>query len=59
MRPRQTLIVGLGVALLTVLGSVSIAEAQGYPPPYYPPPPPPPPPHGVYRAGLVFGCGRR
>jgi hypothetical protein len=41
--------------LLTVLGSVSIAEAQGYPPPYYPPPPPPPPPHGVYRSGLIFG----
>jgi len=55
MSHRKNLIVGLGVALLTVLGSVSIAEAQGYPPPYYPPPPPPPPPHGVYRAGLVFG----
>jgi hypothetical protein len=55
MSHRKNLIVGLGVVLLTVLGSVSIAEAQGYPPPYYPPPPPPPPPRGVYRAGLVFG----
>ena len=55
MSHRKNLIVGLGVVLLTVLGSVSIAEAQGYPPPYYPPPPPPPPPHGVYRSGLVFG----
>jgi hypothetical protein len=55
MSHRKNLIVGLGIALLTLLGSVSIAEAQGYPPPYYPPPPPPPPPHGVYRAGLVFG----
>lgn len=55
MSHRKNLIVGLGVVLLTVLGSVSIAEAQGYPPPYYPPPPPPPPPHGVYRGGLVFG----
>jgi hypothetical protein len=54
MSHRKNLIVGLGVVLLTVLGSVSIAEAQGYPPPYYPPPPPPPP-HGVYRSGLVFG----
>ena len=55
MSHRKNLIVGLGVVLLTVLGSVSIAEAQGYPPPYYPPPPPPPPPHGVYRSGLVYG----
>jgi hypothetical protein len=54
MSHRKNLIVGLGIALLTLLGSVSVAEAQGYPPPYYPPPPPPPP-HGVYRAGLVFG----
>jgi hypothetical protein len=54
MSHRKNLIVGLGVVLLTVLGSVSIAEAQGYPPPYYPPPPPPPP-RGVYRSGLVFG----
>ncbi len=55
MSHRKNLIVGLAVVLLTVLGSVSVAEAQGYPPPYYPPPPPPPPPRGVYRAGLVFG----
>jgi hypothetical protein len=56
MSHRNNLIVGLAVVLLTVLGSVSVAEAQGYPPPYYPPPPPPPPPpRGVYRAGLVFG----
>jgi hypothetical protein len=55
MSHRKNLIVGLGVVLLTVLGSVSIAEAQGYPPPYYPPPPPPPPPHGMYRGGLVYG----
>ena len=55
MSHRKNLIVGLGVVLLTVLGSVSSAGAQGYPPPYYPPPPPPPPPHGVYRSGLVFG----
>ena len=34
MSHRKNLIVGLGVVLLTVLGSVSIAEAQGYPPPY-------------------------
>ena len=51
MSHRKNLLVGLGVVLLTLLGSVSVAEAQGYPPPYYPPPPPPPPPHGVYRAG--------
>jgi Outer membrane protein beta-barrel domain len=63
MRPRQTLIVGLGVALLTLLGSISVAQAQyappppGYapPPPSYYPPPPPPPPRGVYRSGLVYG----
>jgi hypothetical protein len=55
MSHRKNLIAGLAVVLLTVLGSVSVAEAQGYPPPYYPPPPPPPPPHGVYRAGLVYG----
>ncbi len=55
MSHRKNLIAGLGVVLLTVLGSVSIAEAQGYPPPYYPPPPPPPPPHGVYRSGVIFG----
>ncbi len=56
MSHRKNLIVGLGIALLTLLGSVSVAEAQGYPPPYYPPPPPPPPPpRGVYRAGIVWG----
>ncbi len=56
MSHRKSLIAGLGVVLLTVLGSVSVAEAQGYPPPYYPPPPPPPmAPHGVYRAGVVYG----
>jgi hypothetical protein len=56
MGTRKNLLLGLGVVLLTVLGSVSVAEAQGYPPPYYPPPPPPPPPpHGVYRAGLIWG----
>jgi hypothetical protein len=55
MSHRKNLIVGLGVVLLTLLGSVSVAEAQGYPPPYYPPPPPPPPPQGVFRSGLVFG----
>jgi hypothetical protein len=53
MSHRKNLLLALGVTLLTVLGSVSVAEAQGYPPPYYPPPPPPP--RGVYRAGLVFG----
>jgi hypothetical protein len=53
MSHRKNLIVGLAVVLMTVLGSVSVAEAQGYPPPYYPPPPPPP--RGVFRAGLVFG----
>jgi hypothetical protein len=62
MRPRKTLAAGLGIAILTLLGSISVAHAQygpppqGYPPPpYYPPPPPPPPPHGVYRSGLVYG----
>jgi hypothetical protein len=56
MSHRKNLIVGLGVVLLTVLGSVSVAEAQGYPPPYYPPPPPPPAqPRGVYRAGVIYG----
>ena len=61
MRPRQPLIVGLGVALLTLLGSISVAQAQYAPPPqgYAPPPsyypPPPPPPRGVYRSGLVYG----
>jgi len=55
MSHRKNLIVGLGVALSALLGSVSVAEAQGYPPPYYPPPPPPPPPHGVYRSGVIYG----
>ncbi len=55
MSHRKNLLLGLGVVLLTVLGSVSVAEAQGYPPPYYPPPPPPPPPHGVYRSGIIYG----
>jgi hypothetical protein len=55
MSHRKNLIVGLGVVLLTLLGSVSVAEAQGYPPPYYPPPPPPPPPRGVYRSGVIYG----
>jgi len=63
MRPRKTVTVGLGIALLTLLGSISVAQAQyapppqGYPPPAYypPPPPPPPPPRGVYRSGLVYG----
>jgi hypothetical protein len=55
MSHRKNLLLGLGVALLTVLGSVSVADAQGYPPPYYPPPPPPPPRHGVFRAGSVWG----
>jgi hypothetical protein len=55
MSHRKNLLLGIGVVLLTVLGSVSVAEAQGYPPPYYPPPPPPPPPRGVYRGGIVWG----
>jgi hypothetical protein len=55
MRPRKPLTVGLGIALLTLLGSISAAQAQYAPQPYYPPPPPPPPPHGVYRSGLVYG----
>jgi hypothetical protein len=55
MSHRKTLLLAIGVVLLTVLGSVSVAEAQGYPPPYYPPPPPPPPPRGVFRAGVVWG----
>jgi len=53
MSHRKTLIAALGVVLLTVLGSVSVAEAQGYPPPYYPPPPAPP--RGVYRSGIIYG----
>jgi hypothetical protein len=61
MRSRKTLAVGLGITLLTLLGSLSVAQAQygpppqAYPPSYYPPPPPPPPPRGVYRSGLVYG----
>lgn len=55
MSHRKNLLLAIGVVLLTVLGSVSVAEAQGYPPPYYPPPPPPPPPRGVFRAGVVWG----
>jgi hypothetical protein len=55
MSHRKSLLLGIGVVLLTVLGSVSVADAQGYPPPYYPPPPPPPPPRGVFRAGIVWG----
>jgi hypothetical protein len=55
MSQPKKLLLALGVVLLTVLGSVSVAEAQGYPPPYYPPPPPPPPPRGVFRAGIVWG----
>ncbi len=59
MRSRKNLAVGLGIALLTLLGSFSVAQAQYAPPPppppYYPPPPPPPPPRGVYRSGLVYG----
>jgi hypothetical protein len=54
MSHRKNLLLGIGVVLLTVLGSVSVADAQGYPPPYYPPPPPPPP-RGVFRAGIVWG----
>jgi hypothetical protein len=57
MSHRKNLLLAFGVVLLTVLGSVSVAEAQGYPPPYYPPPPPPPPPRGVFRAGIVWGFG--
>jgi hypothetical protein len=59
MRPRKALVAGIGIALLTLLGSISVAQAQYGPPPQgYPPPPyypPPPPPHGVYRSGLVYG----
>jgi len=61
MRSRKNLAVGLGIALLTLLGSFSVAQAQyapppqGYPPPPYYAPAPPPPPRGVYRSGLVYG----
>ena len=54
-RKTLTLALGLGIALATVLGTASPAQAQ-YAPGYYPPPPPPPPPpRGVYRSGLIFG----
>jgi hypothetical protein len=55
---------GLGLAMIIVLGTTSVAHAQyqspGYynaPPPRYgyPPPPPPPPPRGMYRQGLIVG----
>jgi hypothetical protein len=57
---------GLGIAMLIVLGASSVAHAQYYqappPPGYYAPPPryaypPPPPPrrYGMYRYGLVVG----
>src|SRR5579863_5459582 len=55
MNQTKGLLLAIGIIVCTVLGSVSVAQAQGYPPPYYPPPPPPPPPHGVFRAGLVWG----
>jgi len=56
MTSRKTLLAGLGILLLTLLGTASSAQAQyaAYPPSYYPPPPPPPP-RGVYRAGVVYG----
>lgn len=55
MRSRHRLALGLGVALLTLFGSLSEAAAQyGQPPPYYPPPPPP---RGVYRSGMLIGVG--
>lgn len=45
------LAVGLGIALVTLFGSLAEAQAQyGAPPPYYPPQP-----RGVYRSGLIFG----
>ena len=54
MTPTKRLAVGLGVALLTLFGSLAAAHAQyGAPPPYYPPPPP----RGMYRQGLVVGVG--
>jgi hypothetical protein len=54
-RRTLSLALGLGIALATVLGSASVAQAQ-YAPGYYPPPPPPPPPYrGVYRGGIVWG----
>jgi hypothetical protein len=57
MRSGKTLAVAFGITLLTLLGSLSVAQAQYAPPPAYypPPPPPPPPPRGLYRSGLVYG----
>ena len=55
MTSRKSLAVGFGIALFTLFGSLSTAEAQYQPPPPYYPPPPPPPPRGVYRSGLVLG----
>ena len=55
-RKTLTFALGLGIALATVLGTASPAQAQ-YAPGYYPPPPPPPPPRGVYRSGLIWGFG--
>ncbi len=52
MRSLKPLAVGLGITLLTLLGSFSVAQAQYAQPQYYPPPPPP---RGVYRSGLVYG----
>jgi hypothetical protein len=56
---------GLGIAMIVVLGATSVAHAQYYqapPPGYYAPPPrygypppPPPPPRGMYRQGIIFG----
>ena len=44
--------VGVGIAMLALMGSLSEAHAQyGAPPPYYPPPAP----RGVYRSGLILG----
>lgn len=57
MRSGKSLAVGLGFAMLTLLGSLSVAHAQYQAPPppsYYPPPPPP---RGMYRDGLVVGFG--
>lgn len=55
MTSGKRLAVALGIGMITLLGSLSVAEAQyGPPPPYYPPPPPP---RGMYRGGLVIGFG--
>ena len=53
MSHRKNLLLAVGVVLLTVLGSVSVAEAQGSPPSYHPPPSTPP--RGVFRGGIVWG----